>query len=347
MKRVKILIAAFTAILLSSTTFEANALLLPNPMTRAYQYGDAYSYSLPILANYYDILVGGNKNPFEVDSTPGAIKDLIVVATGATGVDLNTNFDGMDDAYATPSGDSGSPSFNTGYSEPDQVSAFTGDKTGSWDTRLSSLSDFLGTGQVPIFYFNNNQISSGDAINQNLLIWGQIALSDDQDATRTRYFDLTNNNGFGGIPGPFSNVYAYNSPGPSAGFPQEPTALNGSQKDFILSGGQLCVNNTSGDVVPCGSPNSHAINHNLGADSAAYAAIFPELNALLMDPNFGGYDVMSIDLRMRYLNNGFEQVFIGAGEVQGPPVPEPGTMVLLGMGMLGLAIYGKRRINNK
>lgn len=29
------------------------------------------------------------------------------------------------------------------------------------------------------------------------------------------------------------------------------------------------------------------------------------------------------------------------------PVPEPGTMMLLGMGMLGLAIYGKRRMNKE
>lgn len=29
------------------------------------------------------------------------------------------------------------------------------------------------------------------------------------------------------------------------------------------------------------------------------------------------------------------------------PVPEPGTMVLLGAGLLGLVVYGKRRTNNK
>jgi hypothetical protein len=36
---------------------------------------------------------------------------------------------------------------------------------------------------------------------------------------------------------------------------------------------------------------------------------------------------------------------IGTSDLAANPVPEPGTMMLLGLGMAGLAIYGKRRAN--
>lgn len=44
-------------------------------------------------------------------------------------------------------------------------------------------------------------------------------------------------------------------------------------------------------------------------------------------------------------NDGFEEWAV-IGQPTPPPIPEPGTMILLGAGFLCLAIYGKRRSNN-
>ena len=76
-------------------------LSLPTPtVSNSISFGDALNYSLPILG-------------LDVNSTPGQISDCIVVATGASGQPVTTNFAGMDNAYATPSGTGGPTYFRS------------------------------------------------------------------------------------------------------------------------------------------------------------------------------------------------------------------------------------------
>ncbi|MEZ0186611.1 MAG: hypothetical protein AB9Q23_09540 [Candidatus Reddybacter sp.] len=76
-------------------------------------YGDANSYSLPILQEFVAVESPGPGNPYYVKSTPGAIKDLVVVATGANGGPVTTNANGMDKAYDTPNGAMGASFYTT------------------------------------------------------------------------------------------------------------------------------------------------------------------------------------------------------------------------------------------
>jgi hypothetical protein len=332
-------------------------------------YGDGNSYSLPVLGVLYDVLNGSSLsnsiqpgNPYYVNSTPGAIKDLIVVGTGANGMPVNTNFTGMDNAYPTPNS-SGTTFFSTTIvADPGQVAPFTGDAANTWDIQLSALSGFVGA-ESPIFFFNNNQVNSGASTNQNLAIWAALTLYDTADSTATKTLYFTNLDGkFAVVSEGGGGVLNGMAGTGTAGGPIAPDAGTNDATDYVLSGGALCY--TAGlTIVSCSNPAAVGgpINHNLGADQAVYAVVFPELNRILAAASFEGFDVLSIDWRMgcdpattdgndagttadctgRSLNNGFEQLFIGKASTV-VNVPEPGTLALLGSALLGFAAMRRR-----
>ncbi len=360
------------------------------------QYGDAQSYSLPIAC--IQVNQAYNGCDFNVGSTPGLIKDLVVLATGSSGAPVNTNFAGMDNAYSTPTGVRGSNFFQTGgldfpvggaveypSADPGQVSAFTGDRSNSWDTTIGALNTFL-QGDSPVFFFNNNQTKSDGTASESLAAWAQITLRDSlgnliswtnplTGLVEDAIFDFTNNNkpynlvsqGGGGTF--LGNVGGYTSDGSG------PDGNTNDNTDYVLSGGAICV--AGGPVpvpVPCGSPGASApIDHNLGADHAAYAIIFPELNLLLAQLiSAEMFDfVMSVDFRFgcdpllfgtnkdaeictgalsghgKNLNNGYEQLFLARVSAVPPPPPpgvaNPGSLALMAGGLLMLGGMLRRR----
>jgi hypothetical protein len=316
-------------------------------------YGDGNSYALPVNAIIYDAAQGGGTgpgNPFYVNSSPGAIKDLTVIGTGSGGTPVNTHYPGADDAYPTPSGVNGSTFFSTtGTTDP--TVDFAGDVATTWDVQLGALQNFLG-GSSPVFFFNNNQVNSGASTNQNLAAWAQLTVTDPNGVV-IQTLDFTNrNSAYTGIASGTSggvlngNVANYTHVGPL----DSPIAGTNAATDYVLSGGLLCTNN--GALVDCSQPHNAEINLNLGANQAAYAIVFPELNTLLntlFAGNVTGY-TLHVDLRFgcdpntvnpitncvaRDLNNGFEQVFITTA-AQVVNTPEPGMLALLAISLVGL-----------
>lgn len=349
-------------------------------------YGDAQSYSMPF-ANYQAVgdATPQPGDPFYIDSSPGQISMLAVVATGSSGQPIVTNFAGMDDAYPTPN--SSNLNFFATGNTADPTPTFAGDQADTWDATIESLSSFLQGDQM-VFFFNNNQVNNQGTFGQSLAVWAQAWITDtagnvvDPDGAggpETGYFELTNRmNPFqlsteGGGGTPLGDVTAFTSSGRTS-----PGANANGNTDYVLSGGQLCAaSSLGGALVSCSSPLADIgpVNHNLGANNAAYAVVVPELNAIMdnliasVPGNLSNY-VLHLDIRMgcdmtlfgatdpaddvcdgggttwnKNLNNGYEQIFIGR-LTRGEDIPEPGILTLMGLAALA-GVASLRRAGRK
>lgn len=365
------------------------------------QYGDGLAYSMPT-ANYEaeGDFTPQPGDPFYIPSAAGLIADLIVNAIDNNGGPSTTNIAGMDDAFETPSGNGGLNFFRTGgqtvgvspneinYPAPDPGGAgeFNNDFEETWDATLESMKTFLGSEEMVIF-FNNVQNGSNQADN-SLAIWSQGWITDengnvvdpDGAGSETGYYEFTNNGaeykliaeGGGGVSG--GDPTTFTSTGR-----RDPTV--GTNTDYVLSGGELCVDTNTFQFVSCnnlGPANVIGpIPHNLGANNAAYAVIFPELNALMTTLfETPGLDLsmytLHFDVRMgcdprfspdpssdvcqgadqavdwgKNLNGGGEKIFMATAitAFREPPVtvPEPTTLMLMALGLFGAGFARKRR----
>ena len=339
-------------------TANVQAAWLPDPvpgvMGNSLEYGNFYVYSLAYLSNIASKQPGytQNSDPFIVKSTPGAIKDDVVVATGAAGNPVNTNFSGMDNAYSTPSGASGSPYFQTSDSEPAPNDGSSWDTVGKWNSSIDAMRSYLGD-QEFVFYFNLNQENSGDNVAglaraQDLLAWARISLEDSTGVNDAIHFYVSEViTSPPADPGKVAPDTSVSVDGPVAN-PAAPGFDNTDPK-WAYVHGAIAVDPVTGFFVDYGpgGPGLDTINQNLGADQAAFALYNPLLSSLIKNSDM--YDRISWDIKFSGLNNGYEQVFVLATTVGGPPpppIPEPASVVcwaLLGCCVMGAPLYRKVR----
>jgi hypothetical protein len=331
-------------------TKQAQALpVFPDAQTNAFQYGDFYSYSLPVL-DYFEDGGGYNASSAWYVASPGPSDDPIVIYTHANNVDDNPP--GMDDAYESVRGNAVADSFfNTGTS-PDPPPphtgpptptdpAFAGDTAEYWDAGIGALLDGLDGGSL-VFFFNNAQRNSTEVefSQQNLFGWGQVQIVDNDDILPTLYFDFSNVNTGNDV-----TLYSNATRGDGGGIdPQNDYVSISNPGDFVLSGGYNCLD-AGGNPVACDGSEEVRLAHNLGFNAAAYALYAPEIDMNLQNWMTAGYDLLSIDMRLRALNNGPEQLFI-LPDVSVYVIPEPSTFLLLGAGLLALGFLCIRRRQN-
>ena len=234
----------------------------------------------------------------------------------------------------------------------------TPETTTAWDIGLQALIDALtidGVRHDMLIFFDNNQLgATGQTELEAQAILGSALVCVHGDTLTDICFELVDENGTNMLsngPGVFANNVDPTLFDTSLAY-GDPLATNTADTTYptggpALANGTICVTNDPShtavafNVQQCPAGTT-LINNNLGSNKVEFILGIPELNAKLEEYLAQGYNRVSFEILFTNQNDGFEDVFILAGAPR-TTVPEPGTMLLLGLGFLGLGLAVNRR----
>ncbi len=324
----------------------------PSPNSACATFGNFVSCSTKVLDNLASRGFAGFNGPYGFSASQGALIDTIVV-TANNGNILNNGdqISPSEDGFSSNNGGNKKYFFTGDGNDPTNNGTLAGDTPFSWDTSISALNQKLTFGgayhQMAIaFDFNNPQNDTS-----SIPIWALVTIRDTDGNLGNKYFETQALD-----PNDIFKDPSLHSSGKT--FDGNSITTPGAA-DFALTVGAVCVVDA---LVSYPSPNGSScpnggqlVNTNQASNEVEFINYLPTLDLRSLQAQ--GYDTMSVQVWMGCFNTGvngagpalanggsvgpcdtggFGDIFLIAGAAEPGRVPEPGTLGLTGLALVGL-----------